>query len=163
MIPDPLHPAVVHLPIALAALIPVLAILGICLIYKDFLPPRSWALILLLQAALVGSGWLALETGEREEERVERVVAERHIEAHEEAAERFLLLAGVALLAASAGLLPRRAGAVARVVATLATLAVLAAAVSVGHSGGELVYKRGAASAYVDAPGAPAAEEFEAH
>jgi hypothetical protein len=154
MLPDPLHPAVVHLPIALAVLIPGLAALGVFAIYKGFLPPRSWAVIVLLQALLVGSAFLALETGEDQEERAERVVAERHIKAHEEAAERFLLVAGVALLAGAAGLLPGRAGRVGRLAATLAAFAALAAGVPVGHSGGELVYKHGAASAYVDAPAA---------
>jgi hypothetical protein len=66
MLPDPLHPAVVHLPIALAVLIPGLALLGILLIYKNVLPARSWALIVLLQALLVGSGWLALQTGKQQ-------------------------------------------------------------------------------------------------
>lgn len=154
MLPDPLHPAVVHLPIALAVVIPGLAILGILLIRRRILPSRSWALIVLLQALLVGSGWLALETGEEQEESVERVVAERHIETHEEAAQRFLLLAGIGLLASAAGLLPRRTGAIGRVAGTLATLAVLAAGISVGHSGGELVYRYGAANAYVDGSGA---------
>ena len=110
--------------------------------------------MVLLQAILVVGAWMALETGEDEEERVERVVAERHIEAHEESAERFLALAGLGLLAMGAGLLPRSAGAGARVVGTVAAVGVLAAGVTVGHSGGELVYKHGAASAYVDAAGA---------
>ena len=91
MLPDPLHPAVIHLPIALAVLMPGLAALSIYLIYKGFLPSRSWGAIVLLQALLVASAWAALETGEREEERVERIVAERHIETHEEAAERFFI------------------------------------------------------------------------
>ena len=149
MFPDPLHPAVVHLPIALAVIIPAFAILGTWLIYQGFLPARSWALIVLLQALLVGSSWVALETGEEEEERVESVVAEDPIEAHEEAAERFLLLAGIGLLASGAGLLSGRRGATGRIVGTVATVAVLAAGVSVGHSGGELVYKHGAANAYL--------------
>jgi uncharacterized membrane protein len=149
MFPDPLHPAVVHLPIALAVIIPVFAILGTWLIYQSFLPERSWVLIVLLQALLVGSSWVALETGEEEEERVESVVAEDPIEAHEEAAERFLLLAGIGLLASGAGLLSGRGGATGRIVGTVATVAVLAAGVSVGHSGGELVYKHGAANAYL--------------
>ncbi len=149
MLPDPLHPAMVHLPIALAILIPGFAILGIWLIYKEFLPPRSWSLIVLLQALLVGFGWLALETGEEQAERVERVVAEQHIEEHEEAAERFLILAGIGLLINAAGLLPRRNGSMGRVAGTLASIAVLAAGVSVGRLGGELVYKHGAANAYI--------------
>lgn len=154
MLPDPLHPAVVHLPIALAVLIPGLALLGTWLIYKNILSARSWFLILLLQALLVGSGWLAIETGEQEEDRVERVVAENPIETHEEAAERFLLLAGIGLLVCGAGLLPRRRGSIGRVAGTLATMVILGAAVSVGHSGGELVYKHGAANVYLDTPAA---------
>ena len=154
MFPDPLHPAVVHLPIALAVIIPAFAILGTWLIYKGFVPARSWVLIVLLQALLVGSSWVALETGEEEEERVESVVDEDPIEAHEEAAERFLLLAGIGLLASGAGLMSGRRGATGRIVGTVATIAVLAAGVSVGHSGGELVYKHGAANAYLGESGA---------
>ncbi|MAG29836.1 MAG: hypothetical protein CL908_02960 [Deltaproteobacteria bacterium] len=156
--PDPIHPALVHLPIALAILIPGLALFWIVLIQRDFLPARSWAVLVLLQALLVGSGWLALETGEEQEDRVERFVAERHIEAHEEAAERFLLLAGLGLLASGAGLLPRRAGRSGRMVGALASFVVLAAGFSVGHSGGELVYVHGAATAYVDPSGTGAAD-----
>jgi len=154
MLPDPLHPAVVHLPMALAVLIPGLALLGTWLIDKGLLPARSWVLILFLQALLVGSSWLALETGDREEDRVERVVAEGPIEAHGEAAERFLLVAGIGLLTCGAGFLPHRRGSVGRIVGTVATLGALAAAISVGHSGGELVYKHGAANAYLVAPAA---------
>lgn len=153
MLPDPLHPAVVHVPIALAVLIPALAILAMLLIHGGFLPQRSWLLIVLLQALLVGSGWLAMETGEEEEEeRVEEIVAERHIEAHEDAAKRFVWLAAAGLAVCALGLLPRRAGGLGRVAGTLVAFGVLAAGVYVGHSGGELVYKYGAAAAYVESP-----------
>jgi hypothetical protein len=149
MLPDPLHPAVVHMPIALALLTPALALLAAVLIWRKRIPPRTWIALVLLQGLLVGSGWLALETGEEQEERVEEVVAERHIEAHEEGAERFQLAAVVALVVAATGLLPGAAGGIGRGAAVLATLAVLAAGVQVGHSGGELVYRHGAANAYV--------------
>ena len=153
--PDPLHPAVVHLPIALAALIPGLALVAALTIHLKGVPPRTWAGVVLLQAILVGSGWLALETGEEEEERVEEVVAERYIEDHEEHAERFQLAAGVGLAIVAAGLVPGVAGGIARGVSVAAALAVLAAGIQVGHTGGELVYRHGAASAYSmqDAPG----------
>jgi len=149
-IPDPLHPAVVHLPVALAVLMPLLALLGGLAIRGGFVPARTWAAVVLLQAILVGSAWFALETGEDQEERVEEVVAERHIEEHEEAAERFHRLGIVALVLVAAGLLPGRAGGVGRALGVVATLAVLAASVPVGHSGGELVYRHGAARAYTD-------------
>ncbi len=152
-LPDPLHPAVVHLPLALAVLVPVFALLAALAIRRELVPPRTWAGVLLLQAALVGSGWAALETGEEQEERVEKVVAERHIEAHEERAERFQIVGVVALIVVAAGLLPGSAGGLARGAAVLAALGVLAAAIPVGHSGGELVYRYGAASAYTGTVG----------
>lgn len=155
MMPDPLHPAVVHLPIALAILVPGFALLALLAIQRGWLPARSWALIPVLQVLLLGSGWLALETGQQQEERVERVVAERHIDAHEEAAERFLWVAGLGLVISAAGLLPGRRGSLGRAAGTVAAFAVLAAGIYVGHSGGELVYKHGAAASYAS-PAAPA-------
>lgn len=156
MLPDPLHPAVVHLPVALAVLVPLLAVLVIGAVRLGFLPARSWAVVGVLQVLLVGSAWVAVETGEEEEDRVEHVVAERHIETHEEAAERFLALAAWGLLAVGIGSLPGRIGAVGRILAVPVVLGVLAAGVSVGHSGGALVYEHGAGSAYAEARGAAA-------
>jgi uncharacterized membrane protein len=77
-IPDPLHSALVHLPIALAALMPLLAAAGVLAIAKGFVPARAWLAVALLQLLLAGSAWVAVETGEAGEERVERIVAERH-------------------------------------------------------------------------------------
>ncbi len=161
MLPDPLHPAVVHLPIALALLAPLWALLAFLAIRFRALPPRAWLLVVLLQAAMLGSAWVAVETGEREEERVEEVVAERHIEDHEELAERLLWVSGVALVAAIGGLLPATAGAIGRGLTVAATLAVLAMGIQTGRSGGELVYRHGAASAYVTAGGDERAYEEE--
>jgi uncharacterized membrane protein len=149
MLPDPLHPALVHLPLALAVLLPLLALAAALAIRSRRIPAQTWLAIVVLQALLVGSGWLAAESGEQQEERVEEVVAESPIETHEEQAEGFLLLGAVTLLAAGAGLLPAAAGGVARGVAVAAMLVVLLSAVRVGHSGGELVYTHGAANAYL--------------
>ncbi|MDH3521503.1 MAG: hypothetical protein OEM49_13690 [Myxococcales bacterium] len=159
MLPDPLHPAVVHLPVALAMLMPLLAILALLSIRRGLLPVRTWAGIVLLQALLVGSAWLSLETGEEQEERVERVVAERHIEHHADAAQRFLALAVVGLVVCGAGLLPARPGEIARLGGAVLSFAVLAAGGYAGRAGGELVYKYGAANAYVDAQAAGAGGE----
>lgn len=152
MLPDPLHPAVVHLPVALAMLIPLLGLLAAFVIRQGWLPVRSWLAILLLQVVMIGSGVLAHETGEHEEERVEKVVAERLIEAHEEAAGRFMWVAGAALLVSLVGLMQDRRGEIARFASVAVSLAALAAIGSAGHLGGELVYKHGAASAYAEAP-----------
>ena len=85
---------------------------------------------------------MAVETGQREEDRVERVVPEQHLERHEEAAERFLGLS-VALMALTvAGLARGRIGALlAR--SRFFALALVVAGVQVGHSGGTLVYRMG--------------------
>ena len=156
MVPDPLHPAVVHLPLALAVLIPLLALAAAFVVQRGWLPTRGWAAIVLLQALLVGTTWLALESGEGEEDRVERIVAERHIESHEEAAERFLALGVAGLIVAASGLLAGRAGAIQRVATVVLSLIVLASAFAVGRSGGELVYTHGAANAYLAESGVAA-------
>lgn len=157
----PLHPIVVHLPIALAALMPIISA-GILIAWsKGALPHRTWVLAIVLQGVLVGSGIAASRTGEAEEDRVEQTVPEAAIEAHEEAAEGFVIGAAVVLaLALGAGLIRRDSAA--RAVATLATvgtLGVLGLGYRTGKAGGELVYRHGAAAAYTaigasgDAPG----------
>ena len=85
----PLHPKLVHLPIALAVLMPVLTgVLWIALL-RGWLPLRAWLLAVGAQVLLLGSSVLAMRSGENDEERVERLVPEAALEAHEEAAERF--------------------------------------------------------------------------
>lgn len=144
-----LHPQIVHLPIALAVLMPLIA--GGLLItwWRAALPRRAWWIAVALQAILVASALAAMRTGEGDEERVERVVPEEAIEAHEEAAEVFLAGAiGVLLLAIAAGAVPReRAAQALAVAATVGTLAVFALGYRVGRAGGALVYEHGAATA----------------
>ena len=151
MLPDPLHPAVVHLPIALAVLIPILAVAFIVAIATGLLPPRAWLVVVLLQIGLAASAWVAIETGEADEERVERVVAEDYIEPHEEAAKQLLIASAITAGLMALGLMPNRLGRSGRLAGTLAALVVFVSAVNVGHSGGELVYQHGAASAYTGA------------
>jgi len=56
-LPDPLHPAVVHFPIALSVLVPLLALLSLSAIARGFVPERVWAVVVLAQALLVGTAW----------------------------------------------------------------------------------------------------------
>jgi uncharacterized membrane protein len=149
-LPEPLHPAVVHLPIALAVLLPLVALCGAIAIRAGVLPVRAWSGVVLLGLVLVLTSWIALETGEAEEERVERVVAERFIETHEEAAETFMALGVVLLFVTAAGLLAGRPGTLARGASVLLAAALLWAGIQVGQRGGALVYEHGAARAYSD-------------
>lgn len=144
------HPKVVHLPMALAVLMPLVSGGLLAAWWCGMLPRRTWMIAIALQLALVGSGVVALRSGEGEEERVERVVAEHLIEAHEEAAEAFVWGAGAILfLHVLAAVLRRDETArAAAAVATVGTLLVLALGYRTGEAGGRLVYQHGAASAY---------------
>jgi uncharacterized membrane protein len=156
------HPKLVHVPIALAILMPLVAGGLLLAWWSKWLPGRTWVIAVALQAVLVGSGVLALRSGEVEEERVERVVAERLIEEHEEAAEGFVWASGAVLAVMLLGLAlsARRAGPVAATAATFGTLLVLGLGYRTGQAGGDLVYRHGAARAY-STVGAPLAEPAE--
>ncbi len=149
----PLHPKIVHLPIALAVLMPLLTGGVLLAIWRDWLPRRTWSLVFVGQLLLVGSGVLALRTGEGDEERVEKVVPEAAIEGHAEAGERFVWGGGVLL---GLSLLPlllrgRRAHLVAGAATFAGTLVVLGLGYQVGQKGGELIYVHNAGAAFSSA------------
>lgn len=166
-IPDPLHPAIVHLPVALALLSPFVALLGALVVARAWLPARAWLGVVLLQAVLAGSAWVAEETGHEQEERVEKVVAKEEIHEHEEAGERLVIVSLVALVVSAIGLLSGGAGRYARAASVVMGVLLLLGAAATGHSGGELVYVHGAAKAYLGSdatagpPGAPPASGAE--
>jgi hypothetical protein len=144
------HPKVVHIPMALGVLMPLIAG-GLALAWwRNWLPWRSWVVAVGLQAALLVSGVVALRTGEAEEERVERIVSESLIEAHEQAAEAFVWGSGavLAIMLAAAAFGRKRPGLPIAAVATLGTVVVLGLGYRTGQAGGSLVYEHGAAQAY---------------
>lgn len=146
----PLHPAIVHVPLGLAVVLPLVAA-GLALaLWRGALPRRTFAVVVVLQALLVGGGAVAMQLGERDEKQAETVISEKLIEAHEERAEVFVWAAGAVLAVSAAVLVVPAAAATALAAVTVAgTLAVAALAVSTGQAGGELVYRHGAASAYL--------------
>ena len=164
----PLHPALVHLPLGLAVVLPLTALGLAVALWRGWLPARSWTVVVALQALLVVSGAVAMRTGEGDEEKVERIVAEAAIEAHENAAKVFVGAAGLTLALAIAALALARKPALARA-ATFATaaltVAVLGLGLNVGHKGGTLVYEKGAAGAWTQGglPGAGTASEQPKH
>ena len=148
MLPDPLHPAMVHFPIVLMILLPVVAGVALWAIRRGARPTTAWLVPLAFAAALSLSAWLSVETGEQQEERVEDVVSEAAIDTHADAAERFLLLTVAMAGITAVGLFNNRFGAAARGASIVAAVGLVLAGYQVGHSGGELVYRQGAASAY---------------
>lgn len=149
MIPDPLHPAVVHFPIVFAMLLPLVAVVAVVAIRRGGSVRQWWGITLAVMLGLAVSSFAAVRTGEAEEDRVERAVGEPPLHTHEEAGERFLILTGALLVIGAAGLLPKRAGAAFRLLGAAAAAGVLVAGWQVGHTGGELVYQHGAAAVYV--------------
>lgn len=142
-IPSPLHPAIVHLPIALTLLVPMFAAGALIAIRRGARPLIAWSIPVALLALLLGSGWAAQETGEQDEEIAEQVVGDPVLNAHEEAAERFMFATGAVLLLAGVGLFRGRPGQIGRGVAAAGTIVLLGMGYQVGHSGGAIAYAEG--------------------
>jgi uncharacterized membrane protein len=151
--PEPLHPAVVHFPIALLLLGAAVAVLAVFVRRWHF--PLFAAVLLSLGA--IGAV-AATVTGEEEEEKVEHAIpsAEPLLEEHAEWGERArnagIVAALLAVLAAVAANKPVGG----RLLSVLTACAALVAGYCVaqaGHFGGELVYRHGAGVALDRGPG----------
>ena len=151
----PLHPALVHLPVALAFILPPLAILISVMLLRGVWPRSVWGVVLGLQILTFGGALLAERTGEQDEEKVEEVVPENAIHQHEELAERFTTFAGVmAGLTLLGLLLPERFARYTWVPASTLLFVGTWFAYEVGHAGGTLVYRYNAGSVSSAAAGA---------
>ena len=143
-IPNPLHPAVVHFPIAFILLGAALAVLAVFI--------RRWNLPLMV-AVLLACGAVgaivATSTGEEEGERVEDMspASEEILEEHEDWGELTRNIAVIAALLAVAAAFAANKRVAGIVLSALTAAVALSAAYSVaqtGHYGGELVYRHGA-------------------
>ena len=149
----PLHPAIVHLPLGLAFLLPALAVGFAWALWTGRIRSAGWSVIVALQLTLLGAGWFAMNTGERDEDRVEKVAPKAAIKAHEEFAEQFVWATGVTFVFAA--LVPAfrrpRIVRVLTVASVAGTMVGAALAIRVGHAGGQLVYLHNAGAAYASA------------
>ena len=68
MLPDPLHPAVVHFPIVLTFLLPLAVLAALWHRRRHPGARGGWLIATGFAAALTASAWLAVQTGERDEE-----------------------------------------------------------------------------------------------
>lgn len=145
----PLHPQFVHLPLALAIILPILAILLSLLIKSEKFPSQVWTIIVGLQLVATVSGYVAMSLGENEEEIVEKVVGKEALHHHEEHAEMFVA-ATVAASVFSATVLFVKTSAQfpLMLVSFILMLGQLFLGVRSGQSGGALVYVHKAAEAY---------------
>ena len=144
----PLHPIAVHFPIVLGALLPVLALLMWWAIKNWQLPPKVWALVSAVALVYSLSAVVAVQLGEEDEEKVEKVVSERVIEEHEEAAELIPWIAGTLFLVSLGGFTVKYSKQ-AQLGLIVLSLVAVAPLINAGHTGGELVYEHGAAIAHL--------------
>ncbi len=144
----PLHPIVVHFPIVLGALLPLLAILLWWGIKKFQLPPKVWALVSIVALVYSLSAVTAVQLGEADEEKVEKVVSEKVIEEHEEVWELIPWIAGTLFLVSLGGFTVRYSKQAKMAMIGLSLVAVVPL-IHAGHTGGELVYEHGASIAHL--------------
>jgi hypothetical protein len=151
-----LHPAIVHVPLGLAMVMPLLAAGLAWAVWRGRLPRGALAVVAGLQLVLAGGGFVAMRLGHADERQARLVAPHTAVHEHEEAAETFVWVSlGVLLLSAAALLVPSRAAPALGAVVAAGALAVAALGVDAGRKGGELVFRHGAAVAAV--PGRPAA------
>jgi len=150
---DPLHPALVHVPLGLAFALPWVTAGMAVAIDRGLLPRRAWVMVALLQLLVVAGGAAALLSGFRDAHAVDGFVSSRLVQRHEERAVAFLVGAAL-LLALTTSVLaapPRRMRAVAALAAA-GSLVVAGLGLWTGRAGGDLVYRHGAAAAYRGPP-----------
>ena len=145
----PLHPMIVHFPMAITFILPVLIFIFAYMIKINKMTPKAWLIIVGIQLLVVVTGYISLETGETEEPTVQRVVSKNLIHDHEEAAEIFVGSTVLALvLSIGAFFLRKEISFLVMLGIGAMSLVSCYLAFQTGTLGGELVYKHGAASAY---------------
>ena len=141
----PLHPALVHLPLGVAFVVPL--VLGIVLVARRRGKPgrTPWLIAVALQSVLFAGALAATWTGEADEDAMGAEGASHAaVEAHEEQAEAFTWLAGVTLAAVVVAALGTTtpAGIPLAALALLLSVGGLGQGVRAGHAGGALVHAR---------------------
>ncbi|MDH5720978.1 MAG: hypothetical protein OEZ13_10275 [Spirochaetia bacterium] len=148
-----LHPMVIHLPLGLMFLVPIILIL----IWRknqenseiNLFDSDLWKILIIVLALMTVGSMFSMMTGEHDEDIVEKIIQEDIIETHEGLAKVFtisvvFLFAGSIVVAFLKGALRQKL-----------TLFILALSVLViiiggftGKKGGELVYQHKAADAF---------------
>ncbi len=167
MKPELLHPAIVHVPLGICVVLPVLGLLGLWLHFRrrddSAVFARFWAAFMVcLIAASVGA-FIAHETGEAGERAIGKAMPEGAVELHEKYSHFFsALLYAATAVGVLAFLLHGRLKGYAVLAVTLLCSAALIAGILTGNAGGELVYKHNAArylNPEIGASPAPARQE----
>lgn len=147
----PLHPMMVHLPLGLALILPVIILTFMILIRLKKISDSMWIMIMSLQAFLVAIGHLTIATGENEEDLVRTIIDRKIVSMHELDAEMFVGSVVIGLVISVMGYFANKKYQFKSQVAVLAiSIITILLAVNVGRSGAALVYKHGAAQVYLE-------------
>jgi uncharacterized membrane protein len=144
----PLHPIAVHFPIVLGVILPIVALAIWWAIRKEYFEQKAWVLVVFIALAYGVSSFVAVELGERDEDKVEKVVSEKVIEEHEEAGESIPWIATGLFLISLAGFSFKNSNRFRLALGVLSLAAIIPLA-NTGHTGGKLVYQYGAANAHL--------------
>lgn len=145
----PLHPVVVHVPLGVCVIMPLVLVVLTLALKRGWATKRAFLLAGLMQAVVVVGAGVSIVTGEVDEERIEATVPEALVEPHERLGQVFLAASALSLVLVVLTAVVRASWTKRLAIAsTLASLGVVGAAIAVGHTGGELVYRRGAAAGY---------------
>jgi hypothetical protein len=141
----PLHPAIVHVPLGVALVLPLAAAVLTIAVWKGKLPRVALAVVTGLLLVLVAGGFTAMTFGDRDAKQAALVAPRDAIEEHEEAADLFVWVAvGILALSVVPLLAPARLAPRLGALVTVGTVVVAGLAVNVGEKGGDLVFQHGA-------------------
>ncbi len=160
MVGVPWHPQIVHLPLALALLLPLVALIVMVCIRKQKFSTHVWILVAGLQVLTTASGYLAMETGEDDERAVAKLVGKAPVHEHEERAEMFVAFSVAASVLAIATIIVKPSVQLyLMLTAFVLMLGQMGLAWRTGASGGELIYVHKAANAHAGKVEEPITDE----
>jgi len=146
----PLHPAIVHLPIALGLITPLLLVVVLIGQKKLTWHKTTWLLVILSNLLIATTAFFAERSGEEDYDRVEIVVGDEPVHEHEEWGEKVLVSALTALTLSVVAYFVSGFGLV--YVTLAANLVVMFLVLQAGRTGGELIYIYGGAAAHAPSP-----------
>lgn len=152
----PLHPIVVHFPIAIGSIMPIAMGFVIFGIRRWQWPTQTWWLVILLQGIVFASALTALKTGEMEEDHAEKKVSEQLIHEHEEWGEKVPVTAGIVFALTLLPLWIRKKSKALMMTSLVASIGLVVVLIFTGHSGGKMVYNQA-----LNPPGAASTTEDE--
>ena len=140
MLPDPLHPAVVHFPIVLMLIAPLVTAYVLWRLRGAESRTKTWFIVPVLLAAVAVSGFVAQQSGEQGEEVAEEFVEHDVIERHEEQGKQFVWFALATVVVAAAAFASGSVGWSLRMLTLVMTIVGAILVTRTGHSGGTMVY-----------------------